>query len=104
MFGVLLAYGLWRAYPLELAPRWIAFALYALMATGLLMMLTHVDPLRKGLGLLTLMNGFQNLYLYLEQSLLVVALWQFLFITISLAIAYFAESWLDIRQREGDEP
>jgi hypothetical protein len=104
IFGTFVVYGLWRAYPLELAPQWIGFALYELMVTGLLMILTHMDPLRKGLGLLTLMNGLQNLYLYLEPSLLVIALWQFLLIIMSLAIAFFAEAWLRIGSREMGAP
>jgi hypothetical protein len=104
IFGTFVVYGLWRAYPLALAPQWIGFALYELMVTGLLMILTHVDPLHKGLGLLTLMNGFQNLYLYLEPSLLVIALWQFLLIIISLAIAFFTEAWLRIGSTEIGAP
>ncbi|MBN1401211.1 MAG: hypothetical protein JXA74_10265 [Anaerolineae bacterium] len=104
IFGTFVVYGLWRTYPFELAPRWIGFALYELMVTGLLMILTHVDPLRKGLGLLTLMNGFQNLYLYLEQSLLVITLWQFLLIITALAVAYFTEAWRRIWPRETDTP
>ena len=99
-FGLLMAYGMWRAYPLTITPRGLDLALYETLALALLMMLTSVDLLRRGLGLLTLINGAQSLYLYLEQSLLVVAFWGVLSVVMALAIVYLADAARPTADRE----
>ncbi|MFH1086412.1 MAG: hypothetical protein V1772_11715 [Chloroflexota bacterium] len=95
VFAAFVVYGLARAYPLPNAPHGTGFVYYQLIVVGLLTALTSVDPLRRGYGLLTLLRGFQGIYLLLEQSFLVLSLWSFVEIITALAIAYFGQLWLD---------
>jgi hypothetical protein len=94
LFAALLVYGAWRTYPLTLITRGYGPALYSAMAIGFLMLLINLDPLRKGVGLLLLLSGFEGIYLYLEQSLVVIELLGIINIMLALAIAYLAEVWL----------
>jgi len=98
--GGFVAYGLWRAYPMPGVPPELTLTSYWLMAIGLLTTLTSVDPLRMGLGLLSLVNGFEIIYLFLEQSLLVLTLCGLVGIVMALGIAASAESWLESLQEE----
>lgn len=93
--GALIAYGLWRAYPLLFVPQEIAITSYGLIAIGLLLTLTSLDPLRMGMGLLTFINGFVALYLFLEQSLLVMTLVGVIEIILTVGIILCTEAWLE---------
>jgi len=100
--GGLAAYGLWRAYPLAVVPTAMNLTGYWLVAIGLLLTLTSVDPLRMGFGVLTFINGFEGIYLHLEQSLVVISLLGMLDVLLALGIAACSESWLE--SLEGEAP
>lgn len=87
------AYGLWQAYPIALLSPEINLASYWLMATGLLLASTSHDPLRIGVGLLTLLNGFETAYYTLNTSLMLVGLMGTAEILIALAASSAAERW-----------
>jgi hypothetical protein len=93
--GALIAYGLWRAYPLTFIPQEIAITSYGLIAIGLLLTLTSLDPLRMGMGLLIFVNGFVALYLFLEQSLVVMTLVGVIEIILTIGIVICTEAWLE---------
>jgi hypothetical protein len=96
----LAAYGMWRTRPLEGIPAATTFSAYWLIWAGLLITLTNVEPLQLGMGLLTIMNGFEILYLFLEKSLLVMGLLGVLAILLALAVVVCAEAWLGNLQDE----
>jgi len=87
------AYGLWQAYPITLLSPRIGLACYWLVATGLLLAATSQDPLRVGIGLLTLLNGFEIAYYTLNTSLMLVGLMGAGEILIALVAASAAERW-----------
>jgi hypothetical protein len=95
ILGSFMAYGAWRAYPIDLVPAEINLTGYWLISIGLLLTLTSVDPLRMGFGLLTFLNGFEALYLFLEQSLIVIGLLGVVDLVIALGTVVCAESWLE---------
>ena len=88
------AYGLWQAYPIALLPSQINLACYWLLVTGLLLAATSQDPLRTGVALLTLLNGFETGYYTLNTSLMLVGLIGTAEILIALATANASERWL----------
>ena len=92
--GGLLAYALWKAYPFPMIPSDVGLLSYWLISIGLLLVMTSLDPLRIGFGLLTMANGFESAYLFLEQSLIVMALVGAADIVLALAIVISAERWL----------
>lgn len=94
VLAVLVAYGLWRAYPLAMIPAAVNLTSYLLVTAGLLMTLTSADPLRMGLGVLTFVNGFEGTYLFLENSLIMIALLSVVDLVVALAIVACAEMWL----------
>jgi len=98
--GGLVAYGMWRAYPLAAVPVEISLAAYWLLSMGLLVALTSVDPLRTGLGILTVINGFEGIYLYLQESLAVIGLLGMVNILLALGIATCSETWLESLEGE----
>jgi hypothetical protein len=55
-------------------PQWVAFAACFLIGAGLLNIGLSEPPLRTAVGLLTVLQGFELGYLWIEQSLLVLAL------------------------------
>jgi len=96
----LTTYGAWRAYPLAMVPTETNLAGYWLISIGLLLILTSLDPLRMGLGALTIVNGFMGIYVYLEQSLVVISLLAVVNILIALAVSACSESWLESLEGE----
>ena len=102
--GGLVAYNLWRTYPLGFVPAEINLASYWLISTGLLMVLTSADPLRMGLGLLTCLNGFASFYLLLEQGLVVISLMGVADVLIALGVVICAEAWLESLGEEEAAP
>jgi hypothetical protein len=93
--GGVVTYGLWRTFPLSFLSPGINLTSYWLISTGILLTLTSADPLRMGFGLLTCINGFEGIYLFLERSLVVIGLLGVVDIIIALSIATCAENWLD---------
>jgi hypothetical protein len=74
---------------LDQAPT-INAASYLLMALGLLNLGLTEEPLRAGLGLLTLLLGFEIFYAAVEPSLAVVALIAAVELAVALAVSYLA--------------
>ncbi len=93
--AMLMAYGLWDAYAWGTVPADVALAACMLLAIGLALALISTDPLYLGVGALILLSGFETIYLYLEASLLVVALLGMLDILVAMAVSFGCESWLD---------
>ncbi|MHB0857268.1 MAG: hypothetical protein ACYC5M_06830 [Anaerolineae bacterium] len=100
--GGIAAYGLWRALPFQPVPDEFMLTAYWLICTGLLMTLISADPLRMGFGILTAINGFELLYLSLEQSLVIIGLLGVIDLVLALAISVCAENWL--AQLRGEAP
>lgn len=94
LLAVLVAYGLWRTYPLELVPAGVNLTSYLLVSIGLMLTLTSADPLRIGLGVLTFVNGFEGTYLFLENSLVMIALLSVVDMVVAFGIVACAEMWL----------
>jgi hypothetical protein len=65
-------------------------ASYLLMALGLLSLGLTEEPLGAGLGLLTLLLGFETFYAAVEPSLAVVALMAAVEVSVALAVSYLA--------------
>lgn len=70
------------------APREIILACSILFTQGLLALSVTDDPLKAGLGILTVIIGFDLFYSTIEQSLIVVGLLGLVNFSIALAIAY----------------
>lgn len=77
-------------YPLPEVPSDIGFACYWLASLGLLVLMLTDEPLKAGMGLLTLITGFELFYSALEHSLSVVGFLGIANFLIALAIAYIA--------------
>jgi hypothetical protein len=92
--GSLVAYGLWRNYPIAAIPPAINLVVYWLISMGLLIVFTSSEPLRMGLGTLTFMGGIEALYFLLENSFTVATLLNAVEIVLTLAIVLGAEMWL----------
>lgn len=75
-------------YPLPEVPSDIGFACYWLASMGLLVLMITDEPLKAGMGLLTLITGFELFYSALEHSLSVVGFLGIANFLIALAIAY----------------
>jgi len=98
--GSLVAYGLWRNYPIVAIPAEINLAVYWLLSMGLLIVFTASEPMRMGLGILTFVEGITTLYFLLEHSFLVVGLLSAVEISLALAIVLAAEMWLAALSKE----
>ena len=96
----LAAYGLSRRYPLPEVPSDIGLACYWLASQGLLALMLTEEPLKAGLGLLTLVTGFELLYSVLERSLSVAGFLGIANFLIALAIAYLAASRAELTPQE----
>jgi uncharacterized MnhB-related membrane protein len=92
LFVGLAAYSLSARYPLPEVPADIGFACYWLASQGLLVLMLADEPLRAGMGLLTLITGFELFYSMLERSLSVVGFLGIANFLIALAIAYLTPS------------
>jgi len=99
--GGLLAYSLWLIVPIPGLSSEVILISYWLFSIGLLMILTNTDPLRIGLGLLTMANGMEAAFAFMEQSLFVVGLLGVADIVLALAINICAERWLQGMEGEG---
>ena len=75
------------------AARDITIATLALIGQGLLNLALNENPLKVGLGLLTILAGFELFYTPVEPTLAVVALLGFLNLLIALALSYLVAAW-----------
>jgi uncharacterized MnhB-related membrane protein len=90
LFVGLAVYSLSKRYPLPEVPSDIGFACYWLASLGLLVLMLTDEPVKAGMGLLTLITGFELFYSALERSLSVVGFLGIANFLIALAIAYIA--------------
>ncbi|MFQ5813295.1 MAG: hypothetical protein ACE5I2_08935 [Anaerolineae bacterium] len=86
----LAVYSLSKRYPLPEVPSDIGLACYWLASLGLLVLMLTEEPLKAGMGLLTLVTGFELFYSALERSLSVAGFLGIANFLIALAIAYLA--------------
>jgi len=90
LFAGLVVYNLSTRYPLPEVPSDIGLACYWLASLGLLALMLTEEPLKAGLGILTLMAGFELFYSALESSLSVAGFLGIANFLTALAIAYLA--------------
>lgn len=100
IFVGLAVYYLSERYPLPEVPSDIGFACYWLASLGLLVLMLTKQPLKAGMGLLTLIAGFELFYSVLERSLSVVGFLGIANFLIALAIAYLAASGAELTPEE----
>jgi len=96
-------YSLSRRYPLPEVPSDIGFACYWLASLGLLALMLTEEPLKAGMGLLTLITGFELFYSALEHSLSMAGFLGIANFLIALAIAYLAASGTELTTEEGQK-
>jgi hypothetical protein len=102
LFVGLAVYSLSRRYPLPEVPSDIGLACYWLASLGLLVLMLTEEPLKAGMGLLTLIVGFELFYSALEHSLSVAGFLGIANFLIALAIAYLmAASAAELTAGEG---
>jgi len=77
-------------FVLKGVPAWLNLAGYLLIALGLLNLGLTEEPMNAGLGLLTLLTGFEIFYTAVEPSLAIVALLAAVDFVIALAVGYLA--------------
>lgn len=99
-WAMLMAFGLWRAYPVPNLSPLLTLAAMVLLLVGPTLAVVSSDPLHVGVGALVFLTGFEAIYLSLETSLLVVALLGTLDILVALTISYNCERWLEVVMQE----
>jgi len=77
----------------QAAARDITIASFALMAQGLLNLALNENPLKSGLGLLTVLAGFEVFYTPAEPTLTIVAMLGVFNLLIALAMSYLIAAW-----------
>jgi hypothetical protein len=77
----------------QLVSRDLTIGMFALMLLGLLNMALHENPLKVGLGLLSLLSGFELFYTVIEPTLTIVGLMGLMNLIIALAISYLTVAW-----------
>lgn len=103
LFVGLAVYTLSKRHPLPEVPSDIGFACYWLASLGLLVLMLTDEPLKAGMGLLTLITGFELFYSALERSLSVAGFLGIANFLIALAITYLtaaSEAELTAGERE----
>lgn len=85
-----MAFALAQSYPISGLPEVVSMGVYWLTLAGLLLLLLTEDPLKTGLGLLTIITGFELWYTTLEGSLVVVGLWGIINLLLALAVGYLS--------------
>jgi len=100
LFVGLAVYSLSKRYPLPEVPPDIGLACYWLASLGLLALMLTEEPLKAGMGLLTLVTGFELFFSVLERSLSVVGFLGIANFLIALAIAYLAASRAELTPEE----
>lgn len=100
LLAALATYVLVDLYPLPLPQ--ITPVCYWLLLMGLLVLSLTEDPLKAGQGLLTLLGGFQLIFLPLEGSLVMAWLWGAFMLLLGLAISYLTVADRVRRAGEGE--
>jgi hypothetical protein len=100
LFVGLAVYTLSKRHPLPEVPSDIGFACCWLASLGLLVLILTDEPLKAGMGLLTLITGFELFFSALERSLSVVGFLGIANFLIALAIAYLAASGAELTATE----
>jgi hypothetical protein len=100
LFVGLAVYSLSGHYPLPEAPSDVGLACYWLASLGLLVLMLTDEPLKAGMGLLTLITGFELFFSVLERSLSVVGFLGIANFLTALAIAYLAASGAELTAEE----
>ncbi|HLF27974.1 MAG TPA: hypothetical protein VJG32_16695 [Anaerolineae bacterium] len=105
LLGVAVALSLALRSPIQFitpqtAARDITIATFVLIGQGLLNMALNENPLKVGLGLLTVTAGFELFYTPVEPTLRIVALLGLVNLMIALALAYLITAWA-ARPRRG---
>ncbi len=86
---VLVSMTLGEVFPLPgVLPINISTAVYWLILAGLMTLTLTENPMKVGHGLFTALTGFDLYYTIMEQSLLVMALWEIINLLIALVIGY----------------
>ena len=98
LLGVAVALSLALRNPIEItasqtSSRDITIATFVLIAQGTLNIALNENPLKVGLGLLTILAGFEAFYTVVEPTLLVVALLGLLNLVIALALSFLITAW-----------
>jgi hypothetical protein len=98
LLGVAVALSLALRNPIEItasqtSSRDITIATFVLIAQGMLNIALNENPLKVGLGLLTILAGFEAFYTIVEPTLLVVALLGLLNLVIALALSFLITAW-----------
>ena len=77
-----------NSFPLPNLTRGMTIGVYWLILAGLIMLTLTENPMKAGVGLLTVLTGFGLFYTTLERSLLLTGLWGTVSLLIALAIGY----------------
>lgn len=88
IMGLVVATTVQARFALPSAPSEVVLACYILFSQGLLALSLADEPLKGGLGILTVLISFDLFYSSIEQSLTVVGLLGLVNFSIALAIAY----------------
>jgi len=104
LLGVAVALSLALRSPIQFASsqtasRDITIATFGLIGQGLLNIMLNDNPLKTGLGLLTVTAGFEMFFVIVEPTLLVIALLGLVNLAVALALSYLITVWAE-RPRE----
>jgi hypothetical protein len=83
-----------------LVSRDVTIGMFGLLLLGLLNVLLNENPLKVGIGLLSLLAGFELFYTTVEPTLTIVGLLGLTNLIIGLAIAYLTTAWATHPPRE----
>lgn len=79
-------------YPLPAVPQHLNLAIYALACLGLVKLSLTSEPLKAGIGLLTMLTGFELFYSALEQSVAMIAFLALVNLMTVVAITYLTQA------------
>lgn len=96
----IIAFGAALRLPLPVVPAEITLAFYMLAGLGLLLVGLNDNPFDVGLGLLTILSGFDLFYVGLEPSLALSGLVGALGFMIALATAYLRSAQVTAREED----
>jgi hypothetical protein len=98
---IVVAYVAAQRFPLPEVPFVITLAFYLLGGLGVLLVGLSEAPMQVGLGLLTLLSGFDLFYVALEPSLAVAGLLGAVCFLIALVVAYLRTVQVTVREGGG---
>jgi hypothetical protein len=98
LLGVVLSLSLALRNPLPIAgdqitSRDLTIGIFSLLLLGLLNAALNENPLKTGLGVLTMLAGFELFYTVIEPTLTIVGLLGLTNLIIALAISYLTTAW-----------